>query len=181
MRTCSIPGCERKHHGKGYCKIHYKKYILIEFYASKKCYIEGCNRSVCTSSAGKYYCSMHGTRLKRNQPLGDGMGNRSRMYFSFAMELSKSSNPLDFEIPNRESWAIASKIYYGNVCVECGWDKGECDAHHKIPFGDGGKNTINNASILCPNCHRLAHTRKRKRFSNESISQFAEVISRIRP
>jgi 5-methylcytosine-specific restriction endonuclease McrA len=120
---------------------------------------------------------MHYTRLRRNEPLGDGHGRRSREYFSLVNELAKSNNPIEYEIPSRESWSIASKLYYGNACMECGWDKGECDTHHKIPASQGGKNTILNALILCPNCHRIKHLRKRKRFSEESINSFRKLIN----
>lgn len=37
-------------------------------------------------------------------------------------------------------------------CELCGWDKGPCDRHRKIPE-DGY--VIGNVVILCPNCHRL--------------------------
>lgn len=180
MKKCSVAGCENKHHGRGYCKLHYKKYILADFYASKACCVEGCQRPVKNSTGGKYYCSMHYTRLRRNEPLESGRGKRAREYFSFATLLANSPNPLEFDIPNRESWSIVSKLYYGNKCMECGWDKGECDAHHKIPVSKGGKNTINNAVILCPNCHRLSHGRRRKRFSDESMSEFEKLINSLK-
>ena len=38
----------------------------------------------------------------------------------------------------------------------CGWNKDFCDFHHIVPKQKGGKNNIDNISILCPNCHREA-------------------------
>lgn len=63
---------------------------------------------------------------------------------------------IDFEYANRDGWRPAAIRHYGAVCVECGWDKAHCDVHHRIPQSKGGKNTIENAIVLCPNCHRLA-------------------------
>ena len=44
-------------------------------------------------------------------------------------------------------------------CSRCGWNKSTCDMHHingrKIP---DWKNH-DNISYLCPNCHRLVHTK----------------------
>ncbi len=31
------------------------------------------------------------------------------------------------------------------------------EVHHRVPLSEGGKDTINNALALCPNCHRKAH------------------------
>ena len=31
------------------------------------------------------------------------------------------------------------------------------EVHHKKPLNDGGKDTVDNAEALCPNCHRRAH------------------------
>lgn len=31
------------------------------------------------------------------------------------------------------------------------------EAHHRIPFTEGGEDTVKNAIALCPNCHREAH------------------------
>ncbi|NCQ35041.1 HNH endonuclease [bacterium] len=41
--------------------------------------------------------------------------------------------------------------------MSCGWDKARCDAHHREPKAKGGKHTIQNGMVLCPNCHRIAH------------------------
>ena len=53
----------------------------------------------------------------------------------------------------------------GNRCERCGIDfddnfKGEF--HHIVPIINGGKNTIENCSLLCGNCHDVAPDLKGK-------------------
>lgn len=60
----------------------------------------------------------------------------------------------------RHAWAKAVIRERGNQCELCGWDKSRCDVHHKMPKAEGGLNTLGNAVVLCPNCHRIAHERK---------------------
>ena len=52
------------------------------------------------------------------------------------------------------------KKMFGNLCFNCGWDLGSCDVHHingrKVADSEG----LWNLTILCPNCHRLAHEGK---------------------
>lgn len=55
------------------------------------------------------------------------------------------------------SWGDAVRRVKGHACEVCGWDKASCDVHHKVPRSKGGKNTVENGQVLCPNCHRLAH------------------------
>lgn len=55
------------------------------------------------------------------------------------------------------AWRAASIRRFGSACVVCGWAKAACDVHHRIPRSEGGKNTILNAIVVCPNCHRVAH------------------------
>jgi 5-methylcytosine-specific restriction enzyme A len=31
------------------------------------------------------------------------------------------------------------------------------EVHHTLPLSDGGKDIVENAVALCPNCHRKAH------------------------
>lgn len=65
--------------------------------------------------------------------------------------------PDNGEFRSRAAWGKALIRKYGNRCQSCGWEKGRCDTHHIIHRSDGGKNTINNGRVLCPNCHRLHH------------------------
>lgn len=47
----------------------------------------------------------------------------------------------------------------GNTCEICGWNEGPCDLHHKLPRARGGKHEIKNLICVCPNHHRLIHTK----------------------
>ncbi|MBO3098797.1 HNH endonuclease [Gelidibacter pelagius] len=56
-------------------------------------------------------------------------------------------------IPQRISKAVQEKHFF-----ECAW----CgtiitDRHHIEEFSDGGKHSIENLILLCPNCHRQTH------------------------
>jgi hypothetical protein len=49
-------------------------------------------------------------------------------------------------------------------CSACGWNESVCDLHHIIPKSKGGTNDHTNLTVLCPNCHRLAHDNKITKF-----------------
>jgi hypothetical protein len=59
----------------------------------------------------------------------------------------------------RHAWAKAVIRKCGNKCQICGWSEARCDVHHKTAKSEGGAHTINNAIVLCPNCHRVHHER----------------------
>lgn len=61
------------------------------------------------------------------------------------------------EYANRGSWTQALRRIFPDQCMRCGWKEATCDAHHISHKGKGGKHTLKNGVILCPNCHRLAH------------------------
>lgn len=60
---------------------------------------------------------------------------------------------------SRCSWAKAAIRHYGNCCELCGWNAARCDVHHREMKSKGGPHTIENAIVLCPNCHRVEHGR----------------------
>lgn len=57
----------------------------------------------------------------------------------------------------RHSWAKAAIRLMGNKCQICGWSDARCDVHHKVPKASGGLHVLENAIIICPNCHRALH------------------------
>ena len=57
----------------------------------------------------------------------------------------------------KHGWAKAAIRTRGNCCERCGWAKAKCDVHHLIPKAKGGLHTLENAIVLCPNCHRVEH------------------------
>lgn len=63
-----------------------------------------------------------------------------------------------FEVSSRTRCKIIKRL--GIECSSCGWDKSVCDLHHIIPKSIGGTNDHTNLTVLCPNCHRLAHDKK---------------------
>lgn len=57
---------------------------------------------------------------------------------------------------NKGSWNKAIRRMYPDRCMRCGWNEAPCDTHHIVARSAGGKYSIENGVILCPNCHRLA-------------------------
>ena len=60
----------------------------------------------------------------------------------------------------KHSWSKALMRVKGNACEICGWAKAKCDSHHRVPVNRGGKHTISNGQVLCPNCHRELHEKE---------------------
>ncbi len=63
------------------------------------------------------------------------------------------------ELNSRTISKILSRM---NVsCFVCGWNEAICDIHHIQPKAKGGSNDPSNLTVLCPNCHRIAHSKKK--------------------
>ena len=62
------------------------------------------------------------------------------------------------ELSSRTVSKILKRMKLG--CSLCGWyvDGVACDLHHIIPKSVGGTNEHTNLTLICPNCHRLAHS-----------------------
>ena len=67
-----------------------------------------------------------------------------------------------FDVSKRTLVKILSRI--GKGCSNCGWNEASCDIHHIVPRSKGGTDDHTNLTVLCPNCHRLAHSRKLTNF-----------------
>ena len=178
MKECMIEGCHKKHHAKGYCKLHYTEYILKKRLENEKCSVPGCQNCVSYSFTKEKLCDMHGTRLKRNGSVE--IRQRERNIKSLIKAIVNSESPLDYEMANNNSFSEISKLYYGDYCHECGWDKGNCVAHHLKKRSEGGKNTLRNAIVLCPNCHSLKHKNYIKRFSTKYKQELIDESKKIK-
>ena len=121
-----------------------------------KCKIEECE-NILDKYSCKGYCTKHYNRLKRH---GDPRKTtRIRSYFSIGDFIKNiTQDEIDNHIiEDHTQWALACKIYYGDKCSICSWNKTTCDTNHIVPKSNGGLNTISNGEILCPNCHAEKH------------------------
>lgn len=60
----------------------------------------------------------------------------------------------------KATWSDALKKCFPDACAICEWNGAPCDCHHITPRSKGGKHTLVNGIILCPNHHRMAHSGK---------------------
>jgi hypothetical protein len=141
-------------------------------------------------------CDCGETVVVNNRNLRDeGAGTRSCGCWrrERAAELAKTpwNRGLTYTIPGRDgkervykqkhSWALAVLRERGNRCEACGWDEARCDVHHRAAKSKGGQNTLSNAVVLCPNCHRKHHEGKLTwQPSNTSPSSAASAHARSR-
>jgi len=145
---CNVEGCEKPHRRNGYCANHsqqYKRNTLGIYPHSKLCTVEGCFKKHYTK--GK--CLRHYSRIhsKQLRIINNAKVDNAFKEGADTTKLYRSSDAVK----------LAIKKAFGDRCMNCGWDKAGCDGHHIIPLKKGGLNTIENISVLCPNCHRLAH------------------------
>lgn len=179
MKICKIEGCNKKHHAKGYCSGHYREYYLKPMCKTIICSVEECNKNISPNFTKNKLCEMHGTRLRRYGDVNER--KKERDIKNLIDALLNSESPLDFELINNNSFSDIGRLYYGDECMECGWNTGQCEAHHKTPKSKGGKSTLRNCLILCPNCHSLKHIRKKERFSEDIKQQLENKIKNFKP
>ena len=65
------------------------------------------------------------------------------------------------KLVRREQPKVKRELIRSGVdeCSVCGFDcKAVLHLHHIVPVGNGGDNSPENLSILCPNCHAMVHS-----------------------
>lgn len=76
-------------------------------------------------------------------------------------------------------------------CAVCGWSlpaifenlhqyQRGCQFHHIVPVCEGGSNTEENLVLLCPNCHKMAHTGMISRKTLLGLTHTKEEARKIR-
>jgi hypothetical protein len=111
---------------------------------------------------GKGASTIHIRSCMKNPNRTPGSSNGKKHTIATKKNQAKSTNkkiPTNlFEVSSRTLQKIMKRM--GAICSNCGWNKTTCDIHHIKSKKEGGTNDHDNLSILCPNCHRLAHEKK---------------------
>jgi hypothetical protein len=108
----------------------------------KKC--KYCNNVFeCTKATDKEFCSKSCAGLYSKR-------------FQWAGKFGTPESILD--LAKRTVSKIFKRMKVG--CSNCGWSEGTCDLHHIRGRKIENANDHNNLTLLCPNCHRLAHEKK---------------------
>lgn len=81
------------------------------------------------------------------------------------------------ELGSRTIRKIISRMDIG--CALCGWKESICDIHHIIDISFGGTNSMENLILVCPNHHRIIHTKRDidKQYSIENLQKYCLAIS----
>ena len=107
------------------------------------------NKRFCSVKCTSHWNNSHITE-ERNKKIG--LANRQGL-----------KNPMSlYDVSNRTKVKILKRLNIG--CSLCGWNEGACDLHHIIPKSKGGQDSHDNVTLICPNCHRLAHSGKITKF-----------------
>lgn len=76
--------------------------------------------------------------------------------------------------------------HLGLGCSNCGWNLAPCDIHHVVEQCNGGSDEHSNLTLLCPNCHRLAHAGKlitfkslEEHFSEVDVNEVFDGLSKF--
>ena len=147
MRLCTVKSCKNKHYGKGFCQFHYQRDYQGKPFSDERqfrsktlvCSAKGCKNK----HWAKGFCGSHYASYRKSKGL-------------YKLDNEYSKGNLDFEYKDRTNWSLSLKQYVGDSCKICGWKEASCDVHHILPVKDGGKNTLQNGIVLCPNDHKLA-------------------------
>lgn len=149
---CKIETCLEKHYGKGYCKNHYQKFyrsktgtinpVIRDYKKYTKCTIKNCSNK----AHAKGFCGTHYTQYRKE----------NKLY----KQNNKLKENIHFEYKDRNNWSLSIKQIFSDECMICLWKEAPCDVHHILPHHKGGKNTIKNSIVLCPNHHKLADMEK---------------------
>lgn len=91
------------------------------------------------------YCSMACSHAYRfNKP-----------FVKNSQDMRGTNNPNFRDARNRVTARLNGLGHFGKKCMVCGFDA-VVQVHHITPYREGGKNTVDNVIVLCPNHHAMA-------------------------
>jgi 5-methylcytosine-specific restriction endonuclease McrA len=128
------------------------KFPLIRILLKKSperplCEIEGCNNLAMMLGLNKgirQYAKLCTSHHRKKYKMKNGHDRRYILYLNGLGEWTKKP------------------------CQRCGWNESYCDLHRIVEGKDGGKYTMDNVLILCPNCHRIEHRGILKKIAGET-------------
>lgn len=167
-RKCNFPGCQHKHHARGYCRNHWSKFMrdiktgkmeaFGDSYQKKqgilKCLIQDCD--------GKYfsvgYCQKHYRRMKNNRLMVDSRIDSDRS--NYWMEGPNNPN-WNGGVSQYQHHGVLKKVRIKKLesvnykCQACG---AEAVQIHHIDRTKSNHD-ISNLMALCTYCHHhIFHT-----------------------
>ncbi len=117
---------------------------------------------LCLCDCGKQKVVSSNSLTRKSPSLSCGCNNKEAAQVK--RKLTPWNDSLSYSIEGgrhcyktRHAWAKAAIRTFGNKCQLCGWAAARCDVHHKTKKSEGGLHTLENAIVLCPNCHRVEH------------------------
>jgi hypothetical protein len=127
------------------------KKVLFCSFCNKTCGSEGAlslHERSCVDNLlrvpGTFYGRKHSEASKKKQS-------------TYKLTLDKFPETI-YNVSSRTKSKVIERLNKG--CSNCGWNEAICDLHHIIAKSNGGSDSHDNLALICPNCHRLAHTGK---------------------
>lgn len=143
---CSIDGCNKPSKGRGWCSMHYSRYLRngdplnSKYSLSPNCLICGTKVSGRRAAFCSEWCRIQFNNKKWKKK------NKDR-----ALELTHNRRALLGTLPLEAGSRTFVFSFYQNKCLNCKSEKITLD--HVVPLARGGTNHITNFQPLCRSCN----------------------------
>jgi len=82
--------------------------------------------------------------------------NRKNLIYPYFITKKYKGPDYEYNPKNTVMWKQALVFHFGHKCFICDYDN-IVEAHHIVALSDGGKCTLRNGILLCPNHHAESH------------------------